>query len=101
MKQGHILKKDGSKHPLKRSRDDGDSSKNDQFGFEQLSKKQKEGFKQAMAMRETEIAEENEGGGPASSKLSVMDRLGKLEESVKPDCNRANVANFLDQMKKC
>ena len=54
-----------------------------------------------MAMRETEIREENEGGGPASSKLSVMDRLGKLEDSVQPDCNRANVANFLDQMKKC
>ena len=101
MKQGHIMKKDGCKHPLKRRRDDDDSSKNDQFGFGQLSKKQKEGFKQAMAMRETEIREENEGGGPASSKLSVMDRLGKLEESVQPDCNRANVANFLDQMKKC
>ena len=101
MKQGYVMKKDGSKHPMKRRRDDDDSVKKDQFGFGQLSKMQKEGIKQAMAMREIQIKEENEGGGPASSKPSVMDRLGKLEEAVQPNSNRANVASFLEEIRNC
>ena len=111
MKQGELTKKDGSKHMFKRKRDsDGNNQgRNDVFGFEQLSNKQKQGFKQAMAVREKAIRNEITGddddmhdfAAPASVKRSVMERLGKLEDAAEPDSKRAHLAAFLEDINKC
>ena len=92
----------------KRDSDGNNQGRNDVFGFEQLSNKQKQGFKQAMAVREEAIRNEITGdddmhdfAAPASIKRSVMERLGKLEDAAEPDSKRAHLAAFLEDINKC
>jgi hypothetical protein len=78
--------------------------RNDVFGFKQMSKKQKQGVKQAMAIRETQIRQEltGEDGQPGPvARQSVMDRLGQLEEAMDSDPKRANLATFLKDINEC
>ena len=80
LKTGKITMKDGTDHKFnnKRSAEDG-KGEEDQFGFTDITKRQKTGNVKAFATREKEIRKEYEGGdemaGPASAKPSVMERL--------------------------
>ena len=69
-----------------------------------MSKKQKQGVKQAMAIRESQIRKELTGEedqpGPVA-RQSVMDRLGKLEEAMESDPKRANLVTFLEEINDC
>ena len=87
--RGHIITKTGGYYDLsgdnkqaKRKRDKQPAS--DIYGFESLTKKQKEGLKQVVMAAKMEAKSEGDGSdndapGPASQKRSVLDRLGALE----------------------
>ena len=94
-----MIMENGGKHRFdtranRRPRETEEASE-DVFGFKQMSKKQKTGVKHLMAaVKAAQREEEEDAPGPVTSKRSVLDRLGAVEDEL-----RANPA--IVKRRKC
>ena len=86
LEKGFIITNTGGKYNMKgtkRTRDN-ESGQQDIYGFESLTKQQKQGLKHVVMAAKMEAKSEFAGAeddvaGPASHKKSVLDRIGALE----------------------